>query len=401
MSGEARHGFDPRVVFGLVAAGSLAFLGFLVLTAYAGDFRSGRDGRAHALSVSAVGFKGLVDLIGYSGGETYLVRAAEDVEHEDLLVVTLDERTEGKALDELLELRGGRVTLVVLPKWLTQPHPLRKAWVTKADLAPPELLGDLASDLLGVEVGQDDGGGRSVQGRGFLEGMAMPAPSVTRTISGEGLETLLEAPGGGAVLGRMPERSSLYILADPDLLNNHGLKSIAVAQGALRLVDELNSPEAESVMFDLTLSGFQEQQSVLKLAFEPPFVALTAALLVAAILAGLHGAVRFGPAPEEERAIALGKAALVDNSAGLLRLARREHRVGGAYADLIRDEAARQSGAPAGAEGKALEAYLDRIGRADGPRFSELAAAARSAPDRNALMKAAAALFSWKKEITQ
>ena len=113
-------------------------------------------------------------------------------------------------------------------------------------------------------------------------------------------------------------------LADPDLINNHGLRNAETARAALALIDALNSTGARQVDFDLTMNGLGARgaaPNLLQLAFEPPFLAMTLALFVAALLAGLHGAFRFGPARREERAIAFGKAALVENSAGLIRLA--------------------------------------------------------------------------------
>ena len=126
---------------------------------------------------------------------------------------------------------------------------------------------------------------------------------------------------------------------------------------------------------------------------------MTLALLFAALLAGLHGAFRFGQARREERAIAFGKAALVENSAGLIRLARRETRLGGAYAEVVRQDAARIAAAPPALQGEALDAYLDRLDRGDGPPFSALAARLAAARDRHELVAAARALFSWKKDI--
>jgi hypothetical protein len=125
---------------------------------------------------------------------------------------------------------------------------------------------------------------------------------------------------------------------------------------------------------------------------------LTLALFIAALLAGLHGAFRFGPVRREERTIALGKAALVENSAGLIRMAGREANLGTAYADVVRTEAARASSAPSFLQGEALDDYLDRLGR-DGPKFSALAAQLDSAQGRHSLMTAARALFQWKKDI--
>jgi hypothetical protein len=232
-----------------------------------------------------------------------------------------------------------------------------------------------------------------------MEGVDVPLPRKVQAISGDGIEPLLATPGGRSILARYGKRP-LYILADPDLLNNQAMKDPARAKAALAMLAALNSTGAETVAFDLTLNGFGKTPSALKLAFEPPFLALTVAIFVAALLAGLHGAFRFGPAAEEGRAIAFGKAALVENSAGLFRLAGREHRTGGAYAELIREEAARVSGAP-NLRGDELDSYLDRFSKPDGKPFSALAAEAADAPDRNHLVSAARALFLWKKDLIQ
>jgi hypothetical protein len=190
----------------------------------------------------------------------------------------------------------------------------------------------------------------------------------------------------------------LYVLADPDLMNNHGLKDRATALAAVQILGRLNSTDSQSIIFDLTLNGFGKSPSVLKLPFEPPFLALSLALFIAVLLAGLHGAFRFGPEAREERAIAFGKLALVDNSAGLIQLAHREHRTGGAYVDLVRDSAAQASGAPPSLRGEALDDYLDRLSEQDGVSFTSLAESLRQASDRFQLLSAARALFQWKKD---
>jgi hypothetical protein len=99
------------------------------------------------------------------------------------------------------------------------------------------------------------------------------------------------------------------------------------------------------------------------------------------------------------RAIQFGKAALVENSAALVRQAGREVRLGAAYADLVRDEAARAGAAPPNLQGEALEAYLDRFSRPGEPPFRPLADAVREAQDRPSLLAAARALFAWKKDM--
>jgi hypothetical protein len=130
--------------------------------------------------------------------------------------------------------------------------------------------------------------------------------------------------------------------------------------------------------------------------FEPPFVALTLGIAAALLLTGWHALARFGAARPAARAIAFGKAALVDNSAALMRKARRESRMGGRYAAVIRDRAARAFGAPARLQGEALDAYLDGLKRPQ--RFTDLRRRAEQAGDRIEMLHAAQALHAWQSD---
>ena len=152
----------------------------------------------------------------------------------------------------------------------------------------------------------------------------------------------------------------------------------------------------EPISFDVTLVGLGRSRNPLRLAFDPPFLAMTLTLVVAMLLAGWQAFVRFGPAVRRERAIAFGKSALVDNSAMLIRKARRQARLGGRYAEVIRDRAVTAFGVPAKLRDKGVDDYLDKMsGRA---RFSDLAAAADAASDPASLVAAAQALHDWQKE---
>jgi hypothetical protein len=378
--------------------------------AYAPEMRGGRDGRGHALSVSAIGFHGVVEMLRLTGGRERLIRDQADLDTEDLVVVALEPRfdfrllkKDGAAPDDrlasLIERRRGKATLLVLPKWSVMPDPKKSGWVRSSGMHASALSEYLLRSLGSLSVHQGDTELRVTRGSGVMGGVDVPLPSEVQAISGKGIQPLLATPGGRSILARRGE-GPLYILADPDLLNNQAMKDPVRAKAALNMLAALNPTESEKVAFDLTLNGFGKKPSALKLAFEPPFLALTVAIFVAALLAGLHGAFRFGPAAEEGRAIAFGKAALVENSAGLFRMAGREHRTGGAYAELIREEAARVSGAP-NLRGEELDAYLDRFSKPDERPFSALAAEAGDAPDRNHLVSAARALFLWKKDLIQ
>lgn len=393
--------FNPRVVYGLIAVGIAAFAALVLLIAYGAPLRQAETVRAPMLSPSAVGFKGLAELVGRFH-QTYTISNPNDLDYEDLLVIAVDEGTRPADLARVREQRASRATLLILPKWVTARHHRRHDWVRL--IAPG--AGDAVARRLGLDVrlriAGNPRGSQAAAGAGILEGMTMPVPPFPQVIDGPNLTPLVTLPGGGTLVAQIGERP-LYVVADPDLLNNHGLRDPEVARAALALIDGLNATDARSVNFgtftDSAEAPAPQPPSLIRLAVEPPFLAMTLALLAAALLAGLHGAARFGRPRPEERAIALGKAALVENSAGLIRLARREARLGAAYAEIVRQDAARAVGAPPSLTGAALDAYLDRLSRPDEPKFTALATRIVWAGDRHELVAAARALFSWKKDI--
>jgi hypothetical protein len=393
---SVRHAvFNPRLVAGLIVAGIAAFTAMLLLMAYGDNLGAGRDGRAHALSQAATGYKGLVTLVG-GFHQTRFVRSAEQ-EGDDLLIVSLEPDTPPDRLRALLARRPNLPTLVILPKWWTVADPEHRGWVRA--LAPVAGRSQQAAlDGADIQAAEGPAPAAPVPGEAALAGIDFPVPAAAQTVSAKAYRPLLQLPGGRSLVAQISDQPH-YLLADPDLVNNHGLRDPARARAALALIERLNE-DGESVGFDLTMNGFGTgaSKSLLRLAFEPPFVAMTLALFAAAVLAGLHGAFRFGPARREARAIAFGKAALVENSAALIGLADREAQLGGAYVEMVREETARTTGAQ-WLQGDKLDAYLDRLGRPGRPRFSELAAQVRNAHDRPSLMAGARALTLWRKEI--
>jgi len=174
------------------------------------------------------------------------------------------------------------------------------------------------------------------------------------------------------------------------------MKDAANAASALALLDWLAGGDTGPIGFDVTLNGLGNTLSPLKLAFAPPFLATTLTIVAAMLLLGIHAFGRFGAPRLRARAIALGKAALVDNSAALVRKAGRTARLGARYVPVMRDAAARAFGVPPRLKGAAIDAYLDGLG--DGARFTELAAAVEAAIDAPGLLTAARALHAWQQE---
>jgi hypothetical protein len=371
--------FAARTVFIIVAVAVVGFLSYLVLSTYAPDFRPVRNGGAHALSTSAVGFSGTTELIRLTRGDVQLIRKDGELASEGLVILTPGPNTSAGELKAILEKREDMLTLIVLPKWRTQRLAAHPAWVRAVGKWPSAIA---MAPLDGtVEAGLIDEG---------VDG--------ARSIHGKNLRTIEKTAEGRPLLVEIGDTPH-YILADPDVIDNRGLATLEGAERAMAMLDRISTAD-EPTAFDLTLMGFGRNPNLLKLALEPPFLPLTLCLLFAALLAGLHAARRFGPTLHEGRKVAFGKRALAENGAALLRLARRRHRTGGRYATLTREAVAAASGAPPGLTGDALDRYLDGLTR-EGEAFTSIAARAEDAPDTRRLLKAARDLYHWRRTVTR
>jgi hypothetical protein len=208
------------------------------------------------------------------------------------------------------------------------------------------------------------------------------------------IQPVITDGAGGIVLG---EIDNMYILADPDLLDNAAMKRPENAAAALALLDWMNSTDAESVGFDVVLNGFGRTKSLLRLALDPPILAMTLTLAAMILLIGIRAAGRFGAPQPRVRAIAFGKTALVDNGALLVRKAGKARRLGGRNAAVIREQAVQTFGVSARFTQAEVDSYLDGLG--GGVAFTALAEAAETAGSDSEMLAAARALHTWKREI--
>ena len=394
--GSPETAFNPATMLLMTAIGILAFIAMLVLGAYAPDLRSGHNGGSHALSNAATGFSGLVQLADATGRHPTIVRAVSDLKNEDLAVITPD--SGGDDLSNILATRGPRATLVVLPKWWAIPDKSHAGWVRVMGLAgssDPE--GVLAPDTK-LMIARSKGHGEPLLdvGPAGAADVHFLAPAVLQTMTGKDLQPLITTPKGAVVLARVGTRN-LYVLSEPDLINNHGMGDERQAKAALALLDFLNSTDADGMLFDVTANGLGRSRSPLKLAFDPPFLAVTLTIFGAMLLAGWQALVRFGPIGRRERAIAFGKAALVDNSAALVRKAGREAHLGSRYVEVIRDRAAALFRLPPTLDGETLSARLEALN--PGHSFAATAEAAGNARTRDELLEAARSLNHWIEEV--
>lgn len=390
----------PLTLALVIVVGVFAFCAFLVLGAYAPDLRSGDNGQTHALSKSAVGFAGLVQAVKLSGEPTLISRGPLPRGSAAGLLVTTPNVGEEKAATDVAF--GGPI-LVVLSKWETVPDLTHRGWVKKIELIDDRWTPGFAKDAKVVR--------RKGTARAVLHGMTDPFARDSAFAEGpvESLQTVV-APGwipvltdetGAVVLARDPKRP-VYVLSDPDLLNTHGLKDLTTLASALGILETLRADDGP-IMFDVTLNGLGKARSVLRLLFDPPFLTVTLSLAAAVLLAVWQALIRFGPLDRAGRAIAFGKTALVDNTAALISLAGREHRMGAPYAALTAELAAKAVGAPRDLTGDALIAFLDRLGvqRGQADTFTALDSQARLTQDPGRMLAVARRLYHWRLAMTR
>ena len=391
---DAPSPFTQRSMLIILVVGLISFAAMLVLGAYAPDLRSGRNGGAHALSNAATGYSGLVALAEATDRNPLIIRNERQLDSEDLAVLAPEKAAVN--LNKALTARATRPTLIILPKWQTSPDPDHRGWVTAKGLLPPAEPQGILAPNWPLKIDRQRASGPLTTLAPAATGVQFAAPVILQTVSAPQMIPLITDAQGHIVLGRLNATLPLFILADPDLLSNRAMADPAQAKAALALLDYLNSTDADAILFDVTLNGFGHSPSPLRLAFDPPFLATTLAMLAALILVSIQALNRFGPVRRRTRALAFGKAALIDNAAALVRKAGREAAFGPRYAAMLRDRAIATFRVPPRFRDGAIDTYLDRINPKN--PFSTLAATTGEPHRPEALLAAARALHSWPRE---
>ncbi|MBN9547446.1 MAG: DUF4350 domain-containing protein [Alphaproteobacteria bacterium] len=387
----AQEPFNRRTLFWGIFASLLAAAGFFLLSTYAPDFRQ-PEGGATPLSKGGTGYAGLVEWLKLTNGQAPpMERGGKDLEtplaSTFLLIVTIAPGSDPSALDRLIKLRSGKDTLFVLPKWQTLPLLGHDGWEEKVERLPNAVVNDWLGHIAKAKLGE----ARNTLAQINIGGRMVAAPDELQWVADD--HPLIAAGDGRAILTELDDEP-FYILTDPDFLNNAALGDEQKAAAALDMIAMLE-PARGAVMFDLTLHGIGQNYDLAKLLVEPPFLALTLSVLVAAALAFLHGLGRFGPPRAEGRAIAFGKRALVDTTAMLLRRAGRLAGLGDRYATLVRQRAGVLLGAPHGLQGEALDRWLDSRDRSEAHGFTRRFKAANESNNLAAMHEAAEQLHDW------
>ena len=273
--GSGRAPFSPRTVFMLLVVGVAAFVALGVLGAYAPALRERTGGGANALSRSAIGYAGAVSLLQAEGVSVVVSRGRPEPPSgaPGLLVLTPPFATTPQALRAALP--PGRRALVVLPKWGALPDPAHPGWISQAAPmlpVPQPLQALIAASVTGhgtfdMTVTQRRGEARLrlraeaplFQPDDRLSTGPVSSPQSVRSSLGE---VQLADDAGRAVLLKL--NRDLYVLSDPDLLDNRGMASLETARTGMTILDELRAGQGP-VVWDVTLNGLGRARSLLGL----------------------------------------------------------------------------------------------------------------------------------------
>ena len=226
-------------------------------------------------------------------------------------------------------------TLIILPKW--------RSGVRQAGALHPELLiSDASAKRIASQIEGDIG--TLVREKDISE-VTGETPSGSgyklhyrQTLGGTSCKPIIGTKDA-MLLGRCSmdhEWNVFWVLADPDLLNNHGLSQGGNAEAALNLLPDLTGRSGEIVL-DLTTSNWvrrfgsadagQRNWSDLARFFDYPFSVIWWSLGILGALTFWRAWRRYGAADarsEEEKGPQASRLVSIDTKARLLRLTGRD-----------------------------------------------------------------------------
>ncbi|MBL8842008.1 MAG: hypothetical protein JNL90_10845 [Planctomycetes bacterium] len=193
----------------------------------------------------------------------------------------------------------------------------------------------------------------------------------------------------GILIGHTRGHPSRIVLADPDLIANHGLGRGDNAALAVALVELLGIDG--TLWYDEVAHGFTATPSSWAELFQPPLLWITLHALAGALLLAWSASIRFGSPRPPRPAFGAGKRALIENVSELMEAGGHALHSTRRYVDELLRQLAAALHAPPSLRGIALAAWLaERI--ADPALRADLQALVRDVGNREPQRSPEAAL---------
>ncbi|MGK0362908.1 MAG: hypothetical protein ACI9U2_005230 [Bradymonadia bacterium] len=393
--------FKKNVVIALGVLTAISFLAGLIYAMLGPGVQTVDSVRANTFSRSAVGHHALLTLLKAVDVPVSVSRArtAEKAGAGTVLILleprrTAEDPTAGD-LPALLRDSGASDVIVVLPKWSPRGRSQRAGWVKRVESVRDQRVADvLTAARLDSTLVEGDGA--------FVvdafDGLA-PQLSTPRVLTGiHGVVS----DGKGALVGQTQAFGKrIWIISDPDVLNNAGLLDAQNAAFVLALLQHIVGERA--VVIDETLHGFSIVEGVWPRLFEFPLVLTTAQVALVLVLVLLAGMRRFGPPAAQAPALGQGREVLISNTARLLWYGGHSAAALDQFWRATLKTVRQGVHAPVQLEGEALWAWLDRVGLARGVLLSATAisadVAAIDGEDGAKILSSARFIAQWRAQM--
>jgi len=398
--------FSPRVLaiwIGLAAVLSAIALYFMA---------QGDAGRAEdpigptTASRSALGYAGIADILDRIG--TPVIRSrSRSVERagKDGVLIVAEPRLSGQSMRAAEHLLDAPTVLIILPKWDGKASDAHKGWIGQAEMAP-WLEPQMALALVDAKGSVARGPAVTKWSHNAIGPMPMLADPM-QFVRSKVLKPIV-ARGDEILVGEVKRQGRrIWVLADPDVIANHGLSQPANADFAVALIGALRTSDGP-VVFDEAIHGVAgSSPTIVGLLFRFPFIVTTILTLIATALLLWATTIRFGAAEPAAPALDSGKQGLIANTAALIAMAGRRAVIVQRFVDAAIRDVARQLYAPRGLPEPALVDWLARVGRTRGIDVDCAAMVARAhaiaesgGKDEAALVAVARDINRWKQGMT-
>ncbi len=385
-------------------------LSFLLQTYDDKPESTGIGAQTSSYNVSAIGYAGLYETLSELGlpVKRSLGNTLVSVGTKGMLVVA-EPGLAGLSGEDSAKLLLAPRLLLVLPKWAGYRDQGKAKWVSRVE---PKPLTE-AQATLALVVPKPDVLRTPTPKAWTINqiGITPTLPENVQLIRGEGLKPVVGTEQGMLVGEWRDEGRVVWIVADPDLLSNHGFDEGENAAFALALFDKLRWQDHAGgdapIIFDETVHGYrQASDSPIKMMFRFPFIIITLLVFATTILLLLAATRRFGVPRVPPREIDFGKRTLVGNSARLLDYAGYHGAVMQRYIRMTIRMVAQALHAPKDLNEPSLLAWLDQVGQKRGVErscadivYTSTSLDATNPQHLTQLFAAAREIYLWKGDI--
>jgi uncharacterized protein DUF4350 len=386
------------VVTAVLVSGAVA----IALTLIGDDLAERPTEHVDSYSRSAIGHRALVKLLERLDIPVIVSRYESQTKvNRGVLVVIEPDIGSKAARDRLWNLvKTDAHVLVVLPKWRTWGN-ARDRWIERVYPVSPREIEEVLAAIAVPDAQLVRRGTRPAWSTtGDWWGTAAPAIKQPQVVKSPSLEPRVR-DGDRTLLGVVPRSttSELWVLSDPDVLNNQGLRHPENARFAIELLDHLRGEGP--VVIDETSHGYLRPPGLVATLLSFPLVIPTLQIALCTLLVMWAAAVRFGPRRPAPPPIAPGKDFLIRNTAALLHYGGHHAEALRRYLSLAIGDVRRELHVPSLAHPQAVE-WLERVRITRGGSVSlvdlERAVEAGGSPQR--IVEVADRIHRWRMEMT-